>query len=163
MRWILLLLFVSMSGPSLAGGYALGAWHVDIEGALPETYTASDSGATFGLLCTTSGGTCAYYLRTQNTCDEGATIPILASAKGGALHVLGSCTIFNDAGKKVHVLALTPDADLEKAIQSGGNIGFALSLIDGQFKVFRFNLTGASGAVARVRKAASQPSGDQVL
>lgn len=158
-----LLILVLAFAPMSANAYKSGDWQVDIAGETSEAYTVSDTGATFGILCAKKSASCVFYITSPTTCEQEATMPLIGNSDEGAISVTGTCTILDDAGRKVHVQVLSPFDTVELAVKMSRTIGFAMPLKDGQFRVYRFSLAGSATAITAVRQAASKASGDQTL
>ncbi|WP_457097884.1 hypothetical protein [Lysobacter sp. P5_B9] len=162
MRFMMLAALVFFS-QTAAAGTAIKDWRVNTEGDYSEAFTSSDSGATLGVLCFKQQGQCVYYLTTPSKCDEGATIPLLVNADAGANQITGTCRILGDQAPKVHALVLSPFDDIESSIRTGANLGIAMPLVEGQFRVYRFSLSGSSLAIDGAKSEASKATGDQTL
>lgn len=147
-----------------AASSVIEKWTVDSSGSFPETYTASDSGATFGVLCSRATAQCLYYLAsTTTTCEEGAVIPLLVNVESGASQMTGTCRVVGDESNRRFALVLSPFETANTIVSSGANLGIAMPLVEGQFRVYRFSLRGSSEAIRRIRSAASKANGDQTL
>lgn len=140
-----------------------GSWRVANDGDYSEAFTASDTGATFGLICSRSKTTCSYFVESPITCGDGATIPILMNGDTGSDVVTGACHTLGSGPKLIHALILTPTNSVDTLVAKGGNLGFAMPMVSGQFSVFRFTLDGSVPAIERTRSYASHTTGDQVL
>jgi len=140
----------------------IGDWYYSAGGDISEAYTVSDTGATFGMLCSRSLNSCSLYLRSEDTCNAGATIPVLVNAPNGSETLTATCRALNTTSGTVYALVLTLLAN--GTLSADGNfIGFALPMQNGAFHVYRFSTTGASSAIAAVTTSAEMPVGDQTF
>lgn len=104
--------------------------------------TLNASGSKLGVLC---GSTCVVFVNTARACKQGDSYPSLVNSSTGAMHIWLKCTIID----KLNLLSTPAEGLLMDAIESGGEIGFALPLSGGQFNVSRFSLNGAIPAIKR--------------
>jgi hypothetical protein len=111
-------------------------------------------GATAGIVCDLSSESCDAYVATSTSCEEDALYPIMINSPVGAFPITGKCLTLG----KVQVLVIQEYGSAIGAYQSGGEIGFALPMASGLFKVFRFATAGATQAIdaARTRPAPSK-------
>lgn len=148
------------AGSIAAPSQQVGDWYYSLNGDISEAYTASNSGATLGMLCSRSLNSCSLYLRSEDSCDAGATIPVLVNAPNGSESLTATCRVLNTASGTIDALVLTLLAD--GTLSADGHfIGFALPMVNGAFHVYRFSTTGASTAIAAVTSSAEMPVGDQ--
>lgn len=109
----------------------------------------NESSSTAGVLCIPSSKICSAYIGADFTCTEKARYPLLVNATTGANLLTTTCVIFN----KIPYL-LFDDVDLEvviNAFESGSEVGFAMPMQSGQFKVMRFSSAGATAAIRIAR------------
>lgn len=145
-RVILMTAGLLVSGSALADAVGVGNWLVEIEESYAETYTANASGSQFGLLCI--GESCQFYLDTKTACKENAQIPMLINSDSGAVYVNTICMHFG-SGKDIRYISAIEGTDAMTAISIGTEIGFAVPLAGGQFRVVRFSLNGALAATGK--------------
>jgi hypothetical protein len=112
--------------------------------------TVNDAGSAFGVLCNQSG--CSFFVNPQITCDENASYPALINAPSAGYTAKLTCTHY-DKGKSA-VLLFENDQALIDALSVGGNLGVAMPMQSGEFKVSRFSLTGALRGYARAAQLA---------
>lgn len=140
----------------------VGDWYYSLKGDISEAYTVSDSGATFGLLCSRSANSCAFYIRSSTTCESGQSGAVLENAPSGSANLTGACRPLTTESGTIYAIVLTPMTGLASSLGTDGQkIGFAEPLEGGQFRVYRFSTTGAGTAIGAVTKFAEMPVGDQ--
>jgi hypothetical protein len=108
--------------------------------------TVNDSGAVFGRYCYFADDSCYWVLSNSLSCEETSTYPALAAAKDAA-NIELVC-----AGKprnsNLHKYFLKPYDTIEALVgDSGGVLGVATVAEGGNFRVFRFDLSGAKRAM----------------
>jgi hypothetical protein len=140
-----------------------GDWWLDLDSSadLTEAFTANQSGSTLGFLCIISTGNCLYYVSPQTTCEAGHTGVILINSDVGALFSTTKCMKLGTTYYSV----IQETNDVHSAITKSNNIGIAIPMKDGQFKVVRFSLRGANATIgaAAERAANSSKKSDQLL
>ncbi|MDH1054434.1 hypothetical protein [Aquipseudomonas alcaligenes] len=122
--------------------------------------TANDSGNFIGFRCFSSSKTCVHVLSANTSCEENAKYPILINSDYTSMSMDAICGI-NGAN---HELYLTKYDEIHETLKKGNNIGFAIPMESGQFKVVRFNLNGSDKAMDYVeKKTAEVKSGETYL
>lgn len=121
-----------------------GDWQADLgaSSTITEAFTTNQSGSIFGFICSASVNRCMYYISTHTTCDLGSTSTILISTDAGALTSTITCTKFGDN----YYNAIQNTNDLNSGIAMSMNLGIAMPMKSGEFKVVRFSLVGAKAA-----------------
>lgn len=152
---ILWLLLVLMS-PGLAHAQTrtFGAWTVMISDDKNDLIagTFADDHKFIAYRCFGKAGRCAYSVVLEIECVDGESYPLLVNSSYAAVAV--SCTCFKNG--ETHELIPEFD-DFYRILQnSTGVIGFALPMASGQFKVVRFDLTGAKEAMKLAGRAAAK-------
>lgn len=135
------------------------AWVVHKETGVQIASTTNDTGSVTGILCNTDKEACVAYISLTITCEEGHFYPLMSNSSVGSFIFTSTCTIFR--GAKYFVLD-----DFENAIQtfeSGGEIGFAMPMASGHFRVIRFGTAGATAAIKEARKPPIKSKTDQVM
>lgn len=112
----------------------------------------NSTSSTTGVLCYLKSETCSAYLVVDAICEEDVTVPLMVNSKIGALPISAKCTKFGES----HYLVINEFDSIIQAFQGGGEIGFAMPMESGQFKVVRFNTIGATEAIAAARKPPAQ-------
>jgi len=155
------LVFLSM-GAIAAPAQQVGDWYYSLEGDISEAYTASDTGAIFGLLCSHSANSCAFYIRSSTTCESGQEGAVLEIAPNGSANLSGACRPLTTPSGTIYAIVLTPMKTVASSVGTDGHqIGFAEPMQGGQFRVYRFSTTGAGAAIDEVIRSAEKPVGDQ--
>lgn len=128
-----------------------GDWSVDksIPG-VQIANTKNDSDSTLGVICLVVTKDCSAYMLSNNGCDENSTYPMMINSTVGAFPITSVCTQI----EKLKILVINEFDNAKNAFESGGEIGFAVPLNDGKFKVVRFS---TSGAVAAIKNAMLLP------
>ena len=107
--------------------------------------TVNDSGHLLGQYCSPDTGNCLWMLGINTTCKLGDKYPILANSDSGANHLSVHCNKQLDDGKFRYVFSKFDEID--GIIKGGLRIGFALPLQSDNFRVIRFDLSGANRAI----------------
>jgi hypothetical protein len=130
-----------------------GDWVLDLDNTsgLTQAFTANQSGSTFGFICSISSNGCFYYFSPQATCEAGAAGGILINLDAGALSATTECAILGSS----YYSLIKETKDIHLAIIGSNNIGIAIPMKDGQFKVVRFSLRGAEAAIRAAAEHAS--------
>jgi hypothetical protein len=131
----------------------IGNWVVDksIEG-IQLANTSNDSSSTTGVICFLSSKNCSSYIYLGNSCEVGENYPMMVNSAVGALHISTTCVKIN---QELNVYEISDFTTMNLAYESGGEIGFAVPMASGQFRVVRFSTIGA---VSTIRQVMSFPS-----
>ncbi|MBE7927631.1 hypothetical protein [Pseudomonas saudiphocaensis] len=122
--------------------------------------TVNDSGNFIGFRCYSSSKNCIHVLSANTNCTDGAKYPILINSDYSSMSMDAVCGK-NGNG---HELYLTKYDDIHDLLQKGNNIGFAIPMESGQFKVVRFSLSGSEKAMDYVeQKTAEVKTGETYL
>lgn len=160
--WCFCALALLSTGSIAAPAQQVGDWYYSLVGDTAEAYTVSDTGATFGLLCSRSANTCAFYIRSSTTCDSGQSSAVLENAANGSANLTGACRPLTAQSGIIYAIVLTPLTAVASSLSTDGQeIGFAEPMQGGQFRVYRFSTTGAGAAIEAVAKFSEMPVGDQ--
>lgn len=121
-------------------------------------FTASSNEAAhlLGQYCYIAPETCYYTVAFNITCKKGESYPVLVSTELGAEHMNAVCS--NTSGSP-HLLVLDNFAVIDRLVRNASRIGFAMPLNNDQFKISRFDLTGAAHAIDLMRGAAEKKAG----
>ena len=142
-----------LAGISNAQSYKLGGWVIDknIQGIQIAT-TKNESDSVVGLLCAVSDRQCfAYVIFDGIGCDEGVRYPMMINSAVGAYSISTICRQLpgsNNSRDKIYVV--NEFENVKEALESGGQVGFVMPLASGQFRVARFNASGATAAIRDV-------------
>lgn len=160
--WYFCALALLSIGSAAAPAQPVGDWYYSLEGDIAEAYTASDTGATFGVLCSHSASSCAFYIRSLSACESGQGAAILENAPSGSANLTGTCRPLTTQSGTIYAIVLTPLTSVASSLGTDGQeIGFAEPMKSGQFRVYRFSTTGAAAAIGAVAKFSAMPVGDQ--
>nr|WP_143710579.1 hypothetical protein [Janthinobacterium sp. Marseille] len=107
----------------------------------------NSSGAAAGYVCNLSNEVCDAYLATDVTCEENEIYPFMINSPLGSFPMTGKCVTIGTS----QVIAMIEQNSAVAAYQSGGEIGFALPMANGDFQVYRFQTVGATAAIEAVR------------
>lgn len=153
MKTILYFISAFVCGISAAqtAPYMVGDWVVDKSVAgIQIAKTTSDSSSA-GILCVVKTENCTAFLQLPTPCEVGGLVPLIINSKVGAFAVDGKCLKIGD----LWVQEITPYKSAADAFESGGEIGFALPLMSGKFRVVRFD---TAGGVAALKAASTLPA-----
>ncbi len=104
-------------------------------------------GSTAGYVCNIANKACDAYLFSGASCEEGELYPLMVNSPLGAYSMTAKCLTLG----KYQLLIMVENKSAVEAFQSGGEIGFALPMASGAFKVFRFTTAGATAAIEAAR------------
>lgn len=139
------------SSPNVANP-RFGDWVADVNGDYRESFTSNDSGSSIGVLCGGNTEACIAYLRSNTVCAEGAKQVALVNLQSGAFPIEMICAKIEIDSQSEFVSFLGDYGTMRGAMLRNNDIGIALPMQDGQFKVLRFSLRGASQAIEAVEK-----------
>lgn len=146
-----------------SAGVLHGDWRSDFseDALMTEAFTINSSGSVFGMIFLVSNDVCSFYVSTQTTCEEGASSSVLINTDAGALSAEIKCVKLGDS----YYNMINETANVQGAVIKSKNIGIALPMESGQFKVVRFSLVGANAAITEAAERASsmQKTSDQIL
>lgn len=150
------LLIATGTGAYATPGATFGDWSLGstADGQL-YAGTTNDSGGMLIKGCDPSKAACYWYLITYTACDVGALSPALINSTLGTATVNLQCDGGADlqGGRMYRYQVGNPDL-LDSVATGSSNVGIAVGLVDGQFKVYRFSLKGASTAISTLLKGA---------
>jgi hypothetical protein len=118
---------------------------------------ANDSGHFLGQYCYQSKGSCLWLLAIKTRCDEGDKYPVLINSDAGSAQVEVHC-LGHLPSAGMYRYAFTDFELIDRTVRNGRRIGFAIPLESDQFRVLRFDLTGASSALNSMRARAQANS-----
>lgn len=119
-----------------------GDWYVYRRGSTYLASTTNASQSAFGVVC---GTECVFFFNPVLACNDSAKIPVLINSPAGAFPATLTCRKTGDR----NLLSAPIDTTLLDAMEIGGELGVALPMESGQFKVTRFSLTGSIRATLR--------------
>lgn len=122
--------------------------------------TLNNEGNFIGYRCFSSNKTCIHVLSAGTNCEDGGTYPILVNSDYSPMTMNTVCNITNAN----HELLLTQYDTIHEILKKGSNVGFAIPMQSGQFKVVRFSLLGSDEAMDYVEQKTQQvQTGEQYL
>lgn len=129
-----------------------GKWNVNASDSGDFLYAATmnDSGSTFGQFCYTSDGACFWLLDVAIPCDSGSLYPVLLNSDIGARQLQVKCGTSRDG---TYTYGFTDFTAVDGIVKESQIIGIAFPLQKDQFKVVRFDLSGAAKAISTMREA----------
>lgn len=90
----------------------------------------------------------------STACNEGDKYSVLANSDAGAAHISVYCGAQLKGGLYRYIFSEFDAVD--NIIKEGARVGFAVPLQSDNFRVVRFNLSGAKSAIALLRAAAEK-------
>ena len=112
---------------------------------------------TTGVVCYLSRQVCEAYVVLSSDCDNGAKYPLLLNTPIGAFPSLATCRHLSPTMK---IFVIDEFDQMIPAFESGGEVGFATPMKNGQFRVTRFSTTGATAALKDARTLPPKVSPD---
>ena len=107
--------------------------------------TVNESSNLIGEYCSSTTGDCMWVLGMKSACKEGDSYPVLANSDIGTSNLEIHCSVKLDNGYYRYVFT---DFDaINNIITKAIDVGFAVPLQAGQFRVLRFDLTGSNRAL----------------
>jgi hypothetical protein len=129
-----------------------GTWNLNITSEPDEPMqmasTVNSTGSSTGVLCVQSTESCDTFIKLDITCKHGAFYPMMINSAVGAFHLSTKCVHLGD----LQLFVAEDAAPMMSAFESGGEIGFAMPLESGQFRVVRFSTAGATPAIKAARQ-----------
>ncbi len=147
---------------SNAQSYKLGRWSIDksIQGLQIATVT-NESGSVAGFLCALADQKCITYVIFEGVgCQDGGTYPMMINSAVGAYSISAVCRqLPGSTNLEDKIYVLENFSSVKEALESGGQVGFVMPLASGQFRVARFDASGATAAIKEVMTAPRGGSG----
>jgi hypothetical protein len=117
--------------------------------------TVNDSGHVLGQYCY-SEGTCLWLLGLRTRCSENEKYPALVNADAGAQSIEIYCAGELPGTPGLYTYAFTEFDKVTEFVTKSNRVGIAIPLQSDEFRVIRFDLNGASAAIASMQKVAAQ-------
>lgn len=114
--------------------------------------TKNQSGHTLGILCTSSNGTCLWYMRIATSCEQDKTYPGLINTELSATPIEVKCATVDQ--KFTYIFDNFEVID--KLVSGNGIFAVALPIGGTQFAVVRFSLAGSTAATRMARAIAAK-------
>lgn len=151
---LLIFIFISMASIN-SSAQSSDRWRNDntIAGVQIAKVTNSTR-STVGVICSVDVDSCDAYLAIDVTCEQEVVTPMMINSKIGAFPVTTKCTKMGES----QLLLITEFDRVIQAFQGGGDVGFAMPMESGQFKVVRFGSTGATAAIKSARQLPAKQS-----
>ncbi|ELB2761122.1 hypothetical protein QNE23_004548 [Vibrio alginolyticus] len=141
-RFLLLLITLSSSFSIFAAETFHKDWVINTEG---EDYyyaaTINNSGHVFGKYCYFADQQCLFLIGVDITCSKGSQYPVLVNAESGSLNLNLVC---GDRIGKQSVLIFDNFDQIEMTAKESNQLGIAIPMESGHFKVSRFSLSGST-------------------
>lgn len=150
------LLFPLLSHPTHAGTYNSGDWTWSTDD--PETYWAissNEANNVIGQFCYLGQNSCVYFVNLNTDCEQGAKYPAMLNSEKGSASVMLTCS-HKTADQAHWVFIIHPFDDVDNFVRTSVNLGIAVPMASGQFKVSRFSLRGSVNAIDPMREAAAR-------
>jgi len=152
MRSIFLgLFFATAAAASYAQTKAFNDWNIQVVDANTlAAYTMNDSGGLFGKICYVDSQQCVWVLTSSAPCETDGAYAVLSNSKAGAnMHSL-TCLPHRQLGQQL--MRFDRFEEVSSIVQRSGKVGFALPIVDGQFRVLRFSLAGSTSATDQLNE-----------
>lgn len=110
--------------------------------------TMNNSDSILGFRCFVESQDCMHILMPNINCDAGSEYPILVNSDHSAVSMDALC---GDSGAE-NELYLPQYDTIHEILEKGNDIGFAIPMESGRFKVVRFSLNGSGKAMRYVEQ-----------
>jgi len=154
-RFLSGILLVLVLSPAAHAQARSGDWVFEMDKVSLSAMTTNESGASFGKFCYPSQGKCYWGIASLTKCEKGSAYPVLVNASAGALPFTLTC-IGQIGTSASWMYAIHGPDSMDKAVGEGEQIGFAMPLANGLFRIVRFSLDGANKALAGLAYAATE-------
>lgn len=154
-------LLVCALGPSLAAAApptGVGDWTIRT-GRMLQATTRGAAGDRFGQYCNAQDGNCHYALLMPVPCEPEERYVVLANSDtsvNAAELVCGGAAGGGAAGPRLYRYVFANFGAIDHQVRQSRRIGFALPLEGDAFRLARFSLAGAMGAIGQMRGAAQR-------
>lgn len=137
------MIFISLSA-SAQQERKYGDWSTDhsVQG-FQIASTSNSSGSTTGIICNLENEACDAFIAMGIGCENEAKYPLMLNSPIGATYASSKCLHIG----KMQILVVAEFGSMVNAFEGGGEIGFAVPMQSGQFRVSRFSTTGATPAI----------------
>lgn len=129
-------------------------WDINIDNEGSEyayARTLNTEGRILGQICFISDGSCLYFVNLGVTCETNSITPSLINSDKATTSVSLVCNSKHPNYNNVFYVSKTQFNDVHKIVLSADNIGFAVAMKSGSFKVVRFSLSGSTHAIEMMR------------
>jgi len=127
-------------------------WAWDLSGnEYAYAVTVNAEGRVLGQYCYYSDSSCVYLVSLGILCKSGSEYPSILNSNAGVAEVRLICGhMYNDE----NVFFIKPFDDVDALLKQADNVGFAVAMEQGTFKVVRFSLSGSTYAIEMMRAGA---------
>lgn len=151
MRWVLAAVAFMVSVSAFAELKYNKDWMWDSTGDdFSYAATITSSGRILGQYCYLDSDSCIYTVSLGITCQEEESYPVLINSDTGVIKADMIC------GHKIsnsnYAFYIKPFDAIDLKVRSASNIGFAVAMESGKFKVVRFSLSGSTYAIESMRE-----------
>lgn len=127
-------------------------WVWDLSGAeYVYAATINEDGRILGQYCYFSDSSCIYLVSLGITCKAGSEYPSILNSTAGVVDVKLIC---GHEYQGENVFIIKPFDDVDNLVKQADNVGFAVAMEEGTFKVVRFSLSGSNHAIEMMRLGA---------
>ncbi|ENP0873894.1 hypothetical protein ACCI29_004392 [Vibrio parahaemolyticus] len=141
-KLLLILLAISSSFPAFSADTIHKDWVISTDG--DDYYyaaTINNSGHVFGKYCYFEDQQCLFLISVDITCTKGNKYPVLVNAESGSFNLNLVC---GDRMGSQNVLVFDNFDQVERTAKESNQLGIAIPMESGHFKVSRFSLSGSS-------------------
>ena len=137
------------------GATPIGDWNVNTSlNGLHIAATSNEAGSVTGILCGIETQKCEAYISVDSSgCEIGQVYPMMLNSSIGSFAITTKCMGIGPARFQL----ANEFSAMRKAFESGGEIGFALPLKNGQFNVISFSTAGATAAIKEAMTLPDEP------
>ena len=122
----------------------------------------NESGFILGQFCDSRTGPCYWVLGMSARCKVGTKYPVLVNSDVSAQSLEVGCTGETSGRAGIYGLVFTDSETIGSMIARSNRLGIAFPLKGDQFRVVRFDVTGAPAALAAARASTpAQPEASQ--
>jgi hypothetical protein len=140
------------STPALAQSFERWTTGADEQGATHAS-VMNESGFILGQYCDSRTGPCYWVLGMSARCKVGTRYPVLVNSDASAQSLEVGCTGETSGRTGIYGLVFTDSETIGSMIARSNRLGIAFPLKGDQFRVVRFDVTGAPAALAAARNA----------
>ena len=153
--FVCFILTILGAGVASAQSSKFGSWFTETgSDGLLYAATVNDSGALLGQFCFPAEGSCLWLLGMITACDKGDEYLVLANSDVGAAQLKVLCDEKLESGLYRYVF--TDFDTVDDIVKKGARVGFAVPLKADQFRIVRFDLSGATTAITMMRSIAEK-------
>lgn len=154
MRWIkkFMLVFLMIPASVFADPQVSKDWTWDLSGGeYVYAATVNTEGRILGQYCYFSDSSCVYLVSLGILCKSGSEYPSILNSNAGVTEIRLVCGHMH---KNENVFFIKPFDGVDNLLKQASNVGFAVAMEEGTFKVVRFSLSGSTYAIEMMRAGA---------